>query len=327
MAKLTYLILGKEKPSSRKRVLDSVGYLRSAGHEVRVVKVPKDLPGCLALIPALRSSDIVIIQKKLFNAAQLSLIRAFSKKLVFDFDDAVMFIEIERNEPVTGKFFSRFANTAKKADAVIAGNESLAEYARSAGAKTFILPTPVDTDFITPANRQGGGKVVIGWMGTKGNLAHLKAVAPPVARVIEICPQAVLRVVSNSYPALDGFDFEYKEWNADEELADLRSFDIGIMPLADNIWTRGKGGFKLLTYMAAGVASVASPVGINNEIIRHGENGLLAGTEDDWEKALFALVSKPELREKLGKAGRDTAVGEYSLSGYNRRLAEILAGI
>ncbi len=329
------MIIGFHKPSSKKRVLDSQEYLESRGHRVRVMEIPSRFWQRLAFLPGMRAFDLIVLQKKLFGALQIRALKLFNRNLVFDLDDAVMFHEIERREPVSGRFFTRFARTVGQCRGVIAGNGYLAEFARVARGEwgrespaVLVLPTPVDTRKISPgAHRSSEGGLRIGWIGTRGNLGHLKSIAGPLGSVLQSVPGSRLKVISDGEPRMDGVPVEYKPWRAEDEVADLQSFDVGIMPLEDNLWTRGKGGFKLLQYMAAGVVAVASPVGINTEIIRHGENGLLAREDFEWEAALRRLLEDAELRRRLGSAGRATVEQSYSLDAYNRRLAAFLEGL
>jgi hypothetical protein len=335
LANFLFLIIGFQKPSSKKRVLDSRPYLESRGHRVLIQEIPRGIRERVALLPRLRSFDLIVIQKKLFSSIQIRAMRAFNSNLFFDLDDAVMFHEIERREPVTGKFFSRFAFTAAQCRGVIVGNGYLAEFARAArgewrqeSSAVLILPTPVDTAAIAPmeSGRGMAGRLQVGWMGTRGNLEHLKFISRPLGAVLRSIPGSRLKVVSEAEPVMDGVPMEYKEWSADEELADLHSFDVGIMPLQDNLWTRGKGGFKLLQYMAAGIPAIASPVGINREIIRDGENGFLAMSDSEWEERLVRLLADPDLRSRMGMAGRTTVTRHFGLAEYNHRLAEYLEG-
>lgn len=333
MTNILFLIIGFQKPSSRKRVLDSRRYLESRGHKVHVREIPRGFWERVTLLPRLRSFDLVVIQKKLFSPVQIRAMRVINPNLLFDLDDAVMFHEIERRERVTGKFFTRFAYTAARCRGVIAGNAYLADFARAArgeyrqeSSAVLVLPTPVDTEAVTPRGEgpRASMRLRVGWMGTRGNLEHLRSVSRPLGAVLRSIPQSCLKVVSEAEPVMEGVPLEYKKWRAEEELADLHSFDVGIMPLEDNLWTRGKGGFKLLQYMAAGVPAIASPVGINREIIRDGENGFLAESEFEWEERLVRLLADPDLRSRMGMAGRATVTRRFGLAEYNRRLAEYL---
>ncbi len=334
MAKLLFIIIGFEKPSSRKRVLDSRDYLGSRGHEVTVREVPKGVLGRVASMAGLWRYDLVVIQKKLFGRFELGIISKVNPRLIYDFDDAVMFHEIERNEPLRGKYFTRFAAVCGRCLGVIAGNGTLAEFARLARGtderdpSVLVLPTPVDTEaVVSKAYHASGPGLRIGWMGTRGNLGHLMSVTAPLGRAMSAFPGTELVVVTDGLPRFDDdMPVRVKRWSAAEEADDLRSFDIGIMPLKDNLWTRGKGGFKLLQYMAAGVPSVASPVGINREIIEHGRNGFLAGNDSEWEEWLRRLLADAELRRRLGMNGRVTVESRFALKDYSRRLADFLEG-
>jgi hypothetical protein len=332
LARLLFLILGFEKPSSKKRILCSVEHLESKGHLVDVREIPGGMVGRLKILNSLRHYDLIVLQKKLFGFLQFSLMRRANSNIIFDLDDAVMFHEVERGEPLSGKFFGRFSHTASGSAGVIAGNSYLAEFARAARFKkgttdegVIVLPTPVDTDMaaVKDYNKETE-RVVVGWIGTKGNLAHLKSITKPLEKFFQSCPGARLIVVSDAAPDISGIPMEFNRWSADREQDDLHSFDIGIMPLIDNMWTRGKGGFKLLQYMAAGLSAIASPVGINRDIIRHGESGFLAGSEQEWVDSLLTLARDRERREQMGRRGREIVEREYSLKEYNRRLAEFI---
>jgi glycosyltransferase involved in cell wall biosynthesis len=135
---------------------------------------------------------------------------------------------------------------------------------------------------------------------------------------------AVLKVVSDKFPGAMGIETEEKQWSLADETEDLRSFDIGVMPLVDDVWTRGKCGFKLLQYMAVGAAVVASPVGVNGTIVRHGENGLLAKNREEWTRALGRLIEDAEYRRKLGEAGRRSLAGRYTVADWAGRYADLM---
>ena len=333
MARLLFLIIGFKKPSSKKRVLDSIGYIKSKGHDAVVREIPHNLPGQLSLLKDVGRYDVTIIQKKLFNPVQFKLMRFFSRKLVFDLDDAVMFHELERNEPFTGKYFKRFIQTVRWCDCVITGNDYLAAFAKAVKGRderptVAVLPTPVDTGALKPKryDRKGEG-VTIGWIGTKGNLSSLELIREPLKKLMNSYPSLRVKIISSDATRIPGLSVDFKPWDAEDEAEDLRSLDIGVMPLEDDLWTRGKGGYKLLQYMAAGVPAVASPVGINSEIIKDEVNGFLASDGEQWLIKLGRLVEDPQLREEIGKAGRETVESDFSLGRYNERLALLLENL
>lgn len=334
MAGILFLILGREKPSSKKRVLVSVEALRAKGHRVEAIAIPASPAGRMRLIPVLRQHDLVVLQKKLFRSWQLWFLCRACRRLVFDFDDAVMFHEIERGEPVRGEFFRRFVRTVEACRGIIAGNTYLADFARAVlnerGPKeprVIVLPTPVDTSRLMPGTRQEKEDCVVGWLGTKGNLVQLQRIRGALREACLSNPGTCLKVVSDARPKSLDTPYVFKPWSEMEEDEDLRSFDIGIMPLEDNLWTRGKGGYKLLQYMAVGAAPVASPVGINREILQHGRNGFLVESNEDWVAVLNDLIRDRALRKRVGLKARATVERRYSLETYNRRLGDFLESL
>lgn len=332
MSSILFITLGAAKPSTRLRMLPLADALRARGHAVTLAEVPRSLPGRLWLLKTAAGHDVVLLQKKLFPVAFVALLQRANPRLVFDVDDAVMFHELERGQPVTGKYFRRFASVSAASRTVVAGNPFVAEFAlaarsRNDSGRVAVLPTPIDTVGL-PAKRRGGDGdgFVVGWIGTKGNLHQLLPLANALHAVQERAPGFRLRIVADAAPELAGLRIEFKPWRADEEVADLHGFDVGIMPLGDNLWNRGKGGYKLLQYMAAGLPAIASPVGINAEIIRHGENGFHAASPEDWESRLSELACQPELRLRIGGAARATVERDYSLDRYLEQYVAIVEG-
>jgi len=247
---------------------------------------------------------------------------------VFDFDDSVWI----RYRSPANSFWSylrcpgKTATSCRLAEHVLAGNETLAGYARIHALAVSIVPTTIDTDLYQPAPaKQAGTKTVIAWSGSYSTGPYLELVRAVLQRLARRFEFRVLIVGAQGFQ-VDGIDVETRPWRLERELQDLGEFDIGIMPLPDSPWERGKCGLKALQYMALSIPAVASPVGVNREIIKHGENGLLASTEDEWEQSLARLLSDVSLRRELGRAGRATVEQEYSARIHAPRVAEVFRG-
>lgn len=327
MARVLIAVLDRKKPSSRLRWLAALDILRQRGHQVELLELSGGTRARFALLLKAAQADVVVLQKKLFSNAFVRLLTELNPRLIYDLDDAVMFHELERNEALTGRFFSRFCCVANRACAVIAGNAYVAEFALAArqgsAAGVYVLPTAPD-DF--PPKPAGGQRerIVIGWLGTRGNLDELRQLAPALRAACAQNPALLLRVISNDELVLDGVPVDCRRWSKETEAAEIQDFDIGIMPLADTLWNRGKGGFKLLQYMAAGVATVSSPVGINREIIRHGENGFSAATDAEWTAAILALAADASQRCVVGERAAQTIREQYARPIYLSRLADLI---
>lgn len=246
--------------------------------------------------------------------------------LVLDFDDAIWLPSAsEANAGLARlKAPGKVAGTIARATAVVVGNEYLADYARRYNDNVTVIPTTVDVDRYRPQPREPNDLVRIGWSGSPTTARYLEALERPLRRALAELP--VELVVSGA----PGFRLPGAErvrvvpWRAETEVAEVGAFDIGLMPLPDDAWSRGKCGFKGLLYMSLGVPAVVSPVGVNPEIVTHGENGLLADDEDQWFEALATLVADHDLRRRLGDAGRQTVVERYSGQRWAPRFLEVL---
>jgi len=191
-------------------------------------------------------------------------------------------------------------------------NEFLAEFARGLNSRVTVIPTPVDTQARRPRAARAPGPVVIGWIGSDTTAPYLHLVDDALARVSAEC-EIVVRVVGGDYDNARLRRLEVESFVLEREQSDLERIDIGILPEPDDLWTRGKGGYKALLYMAAGVPVVASRVGVNPDIVVDGETGFCVSTTEEWVGALRRLALDADLRERLGRAGRERAVQRYSI--------------
>lgn len=312
-------------PSSRLRGLSHVPALRDAGFDVDVIEVPKSPLARSDRFASLPQYDAAVIQKKLLQWWDLWLLARKARRLVYDFDDAVTVAPFGASEDP--RRATRFAQTIARCDAVVAGNEDLARYA-SGHPNLRVIPTGVDpATYRAKAPTVADGRsaaVVIGWIGTQGNMKYLRMMAPAFEVIAKQGVRATLRVVSDASPEPAAIPVECVPWQLDREANDLAGFDIGVMPLDDTAWSRGKCGFKLLQYMAAGLPAIASPVGVNRSIIRNAENGLLAATPKEWGDALIRLIQNPVWRARLGKSARHTVETKYSLARCSEDMVALL---
>jgi glycosyltransferase involved in cell wall biosynthesis len=212
----------------------------------------------------------------------------------------------------------------RRASVVCAGNEYIAEHARRAGAsRVELVPTVVDLPRYGATALRAPGPFTVGWIGTPLTAGYLDAIAPALrevagARTLRLC------AVGASPFRLDGVEVETPPWSEDSEAAMIRGFDVGVMPLPDSPWERGKCGYKLIQYMASGKPVIASPVGMNRTLVREGENGFLADDPASWARALTTLCDDPERRAAMGAAGRRLVAASYDLRVQLPRLAEII---
>ncbi|WP_448208335.1 glycosyltransferase family 4 protein [Azospirillum sp. sgz302134] len=285
-----------------------------------------------------RHFDLMWIEKELLPWLPYGAERWFLESAppyIVDFDDA-WFHHYDRSRwPLVRRLLGRkLDRVMSRAALVTVGNAYLAGRAESAGARSIeILPTVVDLNRYTAspspdgAERDGaerdGAPPVIGWIGSPITDHYLSLIADPLRRMVE-GKDARICLVGATPGALGGVACDRHPWREDTETRHIAAFDIGIMPLDDTPWERGKCGYKLIQYMACGKPVVASPVGVNRDIVEHGVNGFLAESRQDWMDALRRLAADPDLRRRLGAAGRAKVERSYSLSGIAPRLIHLL---
>lgn len=281
----------------------------------------------LGLLRAARRYDAVYV----FREAALAgppvvetLLARRGARLVLDYDDAIWVSYVSPANPYLAKlkFPGKTATLCRIARHVMAGNAYLADYARRFNDRVSVVPTTIDTDRYQPVERPPNTVPVIGWTGSYSTAKYLQILATPLRRLRERMDFRM--VVVGADFELDGVDVECRPWDSRREVEDLRDFDVGVMPLLDTEWERGKCGLKALQYMALGIPCVVSPVGVNSDIVRDGVEGFTASSAEDWENTLERLLRDPSLRRRLGQAARESVVTRYSAKVHAPRVAEIL---
>jgi len=301
---------------------------------MKVLQFGAELVNAAARAVKSRSYDLVVIQKGLLLSNFKDLEKMFSNSrvpVVFDLDDAIYgrgIVEFQNPFLRSLQDPSQPEKITALAKAVIAGNSYLKELAEKYNPQVYQIPTPVDTDRFSPLRNSkeiSGQKVVIGWIGMGMGLIWLRMldrVFQELARRFTFRLKVVTRVGETLYN-IQGVDVETVNWSYDEEVSEMQSFDIGVMPLSDDEWTRGKCSYKLLQYMAMGIPSVSSRVGMNQEVVSEGVNGMLASDSEEWIEKLSRLIQSVELRAEMGRKARERVCESYSLD----RMAPVFANV
>ncbi len=328
MASVLALVESDTHVCCRYRILAFRPALQTAGHTLTVRAFPRDVIARLRLFAAARRFDVVIIQRKLLSLAELIVLRRFVRKLVFDFDDAVWLRDSYSEKGFhSGKRERRFRATVWRCDLVIAGNRFLADEVRRFNPNVTVIPTCVDpTAYPLAEHASPPGTARLVWVGSGSTLQGLERNRAMLDAVGRANPGTRLAVVCDRFPTFDALPVDAVRWEAATEAAEIAASDVGIGWVPDDPWSRGKCGLKLLQYMAAGLAVVANPVGVQADMISPGENGLLATTIEDWVAAVRTLANDPQLRRRLGRAGRERVEREYSVAVGGRMWNEILGG-
>lgn len=317
-------------PSSRYRIAQYLNYLIS--HQIKCRKVyfysgpdensrvglkAKMIFFLQLLFETLRNDIIYLPKTIILYHRWFSIIRTIFSKIVVDFDDAVFLFDQES-----------FNKIVAQSNWVIVGNNYLKSHALPYNKNVSVIPTSVDIEKYYVMPLKSSSIITIGWIGHESNIHELKQLEGVFSLLRDkYNGKIVLKVVSNQDFFSNHIKVVNEKWNLSNEIEKVSSFDIGIMPLSDNEWVRGKCGAKLLQYMAAGVPAISSPVGVAKEIIKDGVNGFLAMSEKEWVEKLSYLIEDEPLRKKLGKQGRQTVEERYSVRVNAPKLKNVLENV
>jgi glycosyltransferase involved in cell wall biosynthesis len=323
--KVLFLIQGYEVAASRYRVLQYIPYLKSHGVETTVSLYPRSIKENIQFFSDLPQYDIVFLQRKRFNQPRLRWLRRRAKRIVYDFDDSVMYRNSKAKDPVSQTRKRRFTQMIKASDFVIAGNEFLKTQVLPFNPNVEVIPTSIDEErYQLKDYTIQKEKVTIGWIGDHGSIHYLEEMRPIFERIGRRSPHSELKIVCDIFFDCEEIHVAKKPWKSEEEVADLQSFDIGVMPLVDDPWSWGKCGLKIIQYQGVGLPVVCTPVGINRDLVEDGVNGLWARTPEEWEEKISILIENFQLREKMGREGRRRVLEKYTLQSCAPRLFSIL---
>jgi glycosyltransferase involved in cell wall biosynthesis len=312
--KILVLAKSAEDPATRYRVAPLIEELTGRGDLVVVCFEPGFFSQLRVLVTA-AGFDLVLIQRKLFSAIFIRLLRKVTSKVVFDFDDA---INLRSNGEISKTRTNRFETVIKAADLVLAGNSYLAESASRLGAKVEISPTSVNVDRYR-SQIPKLKKINLVWVGSRSTSRYLESHRNILEALGEKIPGIRLRVIGDFELSLDHLEVENVPWTESGEVDAIAQCHIGIAPMDNDSWTRGKCALKVIQYMAAGLPVVSSAVGANSDVIKHGETGFLAADKDEWLQSVGELVDSHQLRKQMGESARLQAKERYSSDATTRR--------
>ncbi len=322
---MTALVEGADHVCCRYRLTAFGPALQAAGHGLDVCPLPRDWWGRLRLFRMLRGADVVV-QRRLLPLWQVAYLRQIVNRLIFDFDDAVFSRDSYHARGVehAGRL-RRFASMVRRSDAVVAGNEFLAERARRWNTAVRVIPTCVDPGRYTPRPAlpfKAGLEMV--WVGSSSTLQGLERTTALWGELGRSVPGLRLKLVCDRTMRLQNLPVDFKPWTEAGEAADIAAADVGVSWIPDDDWSRGKCGLKVLQYMAAGLPVVANSVGVHREMVRPGETGFLADTPAEWVAAMRRLAVDPTLRRSMGAAGRALVEAKYSVRVGSRLWTSLL---
>ena len=326
--RLLVLTRNREGASFRQRVAAYLPALAERGIESDVAELAR---GPLARRRQLaRGSryDGVWLHRKTLSGWDAGALRRNVRRLIYDFDDAIMYQSRTIDRGVHPGRMRRFRRTVGMADVVIAGSPVLAEHVAKCGARAVVIPTGLDLRRYAPKRSyDGGDDLRLVWIGSRSTMKRLEPFRDMLSALGREVPGVTLRIIADAELAVPGLTVENLAWSREAEARLLSESDVGIAPLPDTPFTRGKCGFKILQYMAAALPVVASPVGVNADYVRQGESGFHARDVREWVEAVRNLAADASLRERLGRTGRQRVESEFDTAVLAPRVAELVHGV
>lgn len=278
-------------------------YLEKAGVRARYVEAPGG-EARLGVIRSLPRSDALFVQRLVLSPAELEAAKTRTSRLVWDVDDPIFQRSSRHLLKYSPRRRSAFRRMAAAADAFLAGSRAIAQEALKVlpPGKVAVVPSTVDAAEYRPdPSRRDPAFFTLGWLGSPGTLPYLERLGPALREARRRDGRIRVKVVSSRFPS---FPVERKTWRKEDEVADLQTFDAGLLPLTEDAWTRGKGHGKLFQYLAVGIPVLASPVGIVADTLKEGRTGLLCRSRKDWVEGIESLAKDPARRREMGRLAR-----------------------
>jgi len=323
--KVAFLIHSLEVNSCRYRILQYLPYLKEKGVDVSTHFYKRNWVDKLKFYNTLGQYEILYVHRRLFPPLEFWYLRKKAKNIIYDFDDAVMYRSSSSTNPYSRSRRIKFAYMMKRVDFAVAGNQFLKSEVLRYQTRVEVIPTSIELSrYRMKESYQPRGPLTVGWLGASSTLKYLKILMPALETLYQGYPHFQLKIVSDQFLHTERLPVIKKRWSAEEEQSDLKSFDIGVMPLSDDLWSRGKCGLKLLQYYGIGLPAVCTPVGVNRDIVEHGVNGFWARTPEEWTFHLKKLMEEEALRKEMGSKGRKKVEAGYSYEVNAPKILQVL---
>lgn len=319
--KIIFISKGKESASTRYRALNYFPHLKAADWAPEHIEAVRNPFKRIALLRKARRADVVVVLRKTFSGLYLRLLRVVARHIIFDFDDAIF---VRSSGKSSRTRLNRFKRMARTCDQVWAGNSHLAQEAKKYNPKVTMLPTSIIPDKYQRQADKPVQSIDFVWIGSRSTKKYLLGILPALANIENRTTKLRLKIIANFSVQSSSFDVVAITWSEDKEASELASSHIGVAPMPDDAWTRGKCGLKVLQYMAAGLPTVASSTGVHTDLIEPDVTGFLVDSEEEWQQALLRLASDVELRKKMGELASKRAVEHFSTTATFARMQATL---
>ena len=318
---ILFISKGETKAPTRYRALDYFSRFEQAGWKPLHRTAPKGLAGRRSLLNDVAKADVVVVLRKTFTAPFRYMLGKKAKRLVFDLDDAIF---LNDDGTPSGSRHKSFHGVLKRCDLAWAGNQYLADACRSSCSEVLVAPTSIDPNTYDVTPHKPDENLDLVWIGSSSTRKYLESLVPVLEKVADDIPSLRLKIIADfdlSSPRLKTIAVP---WQQETEATDIASSHIGLAPMSDDLWTRGKCGLKVLQYMAARLPVVASATGVHHDILKIDHTGYLASSPEQWIESLKKLLRDASLRNNMGNEGRKRLIANYSLDSTFAILLESL---
>jgi glycosyltransferase involved in cell wall biosynthesis len=322
--RILFLSKGANASSTRYRALQYFNLLNVSGYNPAHITISGGLFPLLNAIYHASHADIVILLRKTFPAPFFWLLRHFSKKLIFDFDDAI-FTNTDGSYSKTR--MTRFINTIKQCDYVFAGNQYLCDVAKKFQYNTAIIPTSLDTPKYFVPQTKNTDTFTLVWIGSHSTKRYIAGILPAIENVTKHIPNLELKIIADFELSSESLTIINVPWSEKTEVDEISSADVGLAPLPPDDWTKGKCALKVLQYMAAGLPVITSPTSVNAYVIEDSKSGYHATNDNEWTESIFRAFKQKKVLKEMGAFGKVRVTNEFDIKVVFKNILKIISTV
>ena len=322
MKNVLFISKGENASSTRYRALQYFPYLIATGWQPKHVTISGGLIAIAKTFIDAKNADVVVLLRKTFPYPIFWILRKLSKKLIFDFDDAI-FCNTDGSFSTTRS--SRFKTTILKCDHVFAGNEYLANEAKKYNSAVAVIPTSVEVSKYDISCQKDDMTFELVWIGSESTKKYIAEIIPALEKAARAIPNLKLKIIADFELASPILNIKNVAWAEHDEAIELCKADVGLAPMPENNWTKGKCALKVLQYMAAGLPVISSQSGVNAYVIENGINGYLAFDNSQWSELIIHVSKEKQTLGKMGMIGKERVHKEFSVNVVFQKMFEILS--
>jgi glycosyltransferase involved in cell wall biosynthesis len=322
MPKILFISKGEQSSSTRYRALQYFPYFKTQGWEPTHITISGGIYPIIQTLNSVKSADIVVLLRKTFPWPIFWSIRRLSKKLIFDFDDAIF---TNSDGSISKTRMQRFIKTVSKCDHIFAGNQYLADEASKNNSNVTVVPTSVEVtkyDLTSPKNDDAFELV---WIGSKSTQKYITEIIPAIEHAAQSVPNLTLKIIADFELSSPVLKIKNIAWSEIDEAMELSKSHVGLAPLTNDSWTKGKCALRVLQYMATGLPIISSPVGVNAYVVHNGVNGYLATDNKAWSEFIIKMYQEKEHLKQMGSEGKKRVFQEFAIDVVFKKMFAIIS--